>query len=167
MKRFAPLLLVVFALAAVPAAFADDTTPTPAAPPATQPAAGGQEAGRQGGHPFFRIRLEMLQIRLQLVQLRYRIACHKHDSDRCTEFTQKVTDRLTKLDGNVQDRISKNNCTSSSTDERCDVLMKLDQKLQDVIANLGKAAPAPAPSSSGDQSGLDNAAGSLAGSTKP
>ena len=61
MKRFAPLLLIVLAFAAVPAAFADDTTPTPTAPPATQPAAGGQQAGQQGGHPLFRIRLEMLQ----------------------------------------------------------------------------------------------------------
>jgi len=161
MKRFAPLLLIVFALAAVPAAFADDTTPTPAAPPATQPAAGGQQAGQQGGHPLFRIRVEMLQIRLQLVQLRYRIACHKQDSDRCTQFTQKVTDGLTKLDQNVQDRIAKN-CSSTSTDKRCDVLSKIDQKLQDVLANLGKAAP-----SSSGESGLDNAAGSLAGSTGP
>ena len=161
MKRFAPLLLIVFALAAVPAAFADDAPApsTPAAPPATQPAAGGQKAG----HPLFRIRVEMLQIRLQLVQLRYRIACHKPDSDRCAKFTQDVVDRLTKLDANVQDRIAKN-CTSASTDKRCDVLNKLDQKLQDVIANLGKAAPAP---SSSGESGLDNAAGSLAGSTGP
>ena len=159
MKRFAPLLLTVFALAAVPAAFADDAPApsTPAAPPATQPAAGDQ----QSGHPLFRIRLEMLQIRLQLVQLRYRIACHKQDSDRCTQFTQKVTDRLTKLDQNVQDRIAKN-CSSTSTDKRCDVLSKIDQKLQDVLANLGKAAP-----SSSGESGLDNAAGSLAGSTGP
>ena len=38
MKRFAPLLLIVLALAAVPAAFADDS-PAPAAPAAIkQPA---------------------------------------------------------------------------------------------------------------------------------
>lgn len=155
MKRFAPLLLIVFALAAVPAAFADDA-PAPSTPSAP--------AAQAGGHPLFRIRLEMLQIRLQLVQLRYRIVCHKQDSDQCKQFTQNAVDRLTKLDGNVQDRIAKN-CPSGTTDERCDLLTKLDQKLQDVIASLGK--PAPTPSSSGDQSGLDNAAGSLAGSTKP
>ena len=95
------------------------------------------------------------------MHLRYQIACHKLDSDRCTQFTQKVTDRLTKLDQNVQDRIAKN-CSSTSTDKRCDVLSKIDQKLQDVLANLGKAAP-----SSSGESGLDNAAGSLAGSTGP
>lgn len=151
MKRFAPLLLIVFALAAVPAAFADDA-PAPSAP--TAPAA------KAGGHPIARIQLEMLRIRLQLVHLRYQIACHKQDSDRCTQFTQKVTDGLTKLDQNVQDRIAKN-CTSTSNDKRCDVLTKLDQKLQDVLAKLGTA-----PSASGE-SGLDNAAGSLAGSTSP
>jgi hypothetical protein len=155
MKRFAPLLLIVFALAAVPAAFADDA-PAPSAPAAP--------AAKAGGHPIARIQLEMLRIRLQLVHLRYQIACHKQDSDRCTQFTQKVTDRLTKLDQNVQDRIAKNCTSTTSTDKRCDVLNKLDQKLQDVIANLGKAAPAP---SSSGESGLDNAAGSLAGSAKP
>jgi hypothetical protein len=152
MKRFAPLLLIVLAFAAVPAAFADDSPP--AAPPAaTQPA-------QQGGHPAARIQLEMLRIRLQLVHLRYQIACHKQDSDRCAKFTQNVAARLTKLDGNVQDRIAKN-CASTSTDKRCDVLAKVDQKLQDAIAKLGSA-----PASSGE-SGLDNAAGSLAGSTNP
>ena len=150
MKRFAPLLLIVFALAAVPAAFADDA-PAPSTPSA--PAA-------KAGHPMARIQLEMIRIRLQLVRLRYQIACHKQDSDRCTQFTQKVTDGLTKLDQNVQDRIAKN-CTSTSNDKRCDVLTKLDQKLQAVLAKLGTA-----PSASGE-SGLDNAAGSLAGSTSP
>jgi hypothetical protein len=152
MKRFAPLLLIVFALAAVPAAFADDA-PVPSTPSA--PAA-------KAGHPIARIQLEMIRIRLQLVRLRYQIACHKQDSDRCTQFTAKVSDGLTKLDANVQDRIAKN-CTSTSPDKRCDVLSKLDQKLQDVLAKLGSA---PSSSASGE-SGLDNAAGSLAGSTGP
>jgi hypothetical protein len=145
MKRYAPLLLIVFALAAVPAGFADDSVPAAPATPA-------QHAP---------VQLQLFRIRLQLVRLRYRIACHKQDSDRCTQFTQKAVDRLTKLDGNVQDRISKN-CSSTTADKRCDVLIKLDQKLQDVIAKLG--APA---STSTDSSALDNAAGALAGSTTP
>ena len=86
----------------------------------------------------------MLRIRLQLVQPALPIACHKQDSDRCAQFTQKVTDGLTKLDQNVQDSIAKN-CTSTSTDKRCDVLAKVDQKLQDVLAKLGTA-----PSASGE-----------------
>jgi hypothetical protein len=145
MKRFAPLLLIVLALAAVPGAFADDSTPAPSAAPA-------QHA---------RAQLQLLRIRLELVRPRYRIACHKQDSDRCTQFTQKAVDRLTKLDGNVQDRISKN-CSSTTTGKRCDVLTKLDQKLQDVIAKLGSPA-----STITDSSALDNAAGALAGSTNP
>ena len=148
MKRFAPLLLIGLALAAVPAAFADDS-PTPAAPAA------------KAGHPVARIQLELLRIRLQLVRVRYQVACHKQDSDRCTKFTQKAVAGLTKLDGNVQDRIAKN-CASTSTDKRCDVLTKLDQKLQDVIAKLGSPV-----STSTDSSAPDNAAGTLAGGTTP
>ena len=156
MKRFAPLALIVLALAAVPAALADNgapSAPPSVTPPATQPA---QPAN---GHPGARIQLELLRIRLQIVRLRYRIACHKQDSDRCATFKQNVVDRLTKLDQNVQGRIS-TNCTSTSTDKRCDVLTKLDQKLQDVISKLGAVAGS---SSSTDSSGLDNAAGALAG----
>lgn len=153
MKRFAPLLLIVFALAAVPAAFADDA-PAPATPSAP--------AAKAGGHPIARIQLEMLRVRLQLMRLRHRIACHKQDSDRCAQVTQKVTDRLTKLDQNVQDRIAKNCTSTASTDKRCDVLTKLDKKLQDVIAKLGSA-----PSATTGASGLDNAAGNLSGSTNP
>jgi hypothetical protein len=164
MKRFAPLALIVLALAAVPAAFADNSpAPAPAAPSA--PAASGTQ---QAGHPFARIQFELLRIRLQIVELRYQIACHDASSDRCAKFKQNVVDRLTKLDQNVQDRIAKNCSSTTSTDKRCDVLTKLDQKLQDIISKVGSGA-APVPSSgSNDQSGLDNAAGSLAGSnTKP
>ncbi|MDX6485942.1 MAG: hypothetical protein QOF43_1095, partial [Gaiellaceae bacterium] len=48
MKRFTTLALIVFALAAVPAALADDgsTPPATAAPAATQPA--GQQDGTSG-----------------------------------------------------------------------------------------------------------------------
>jgi len=120
MKRFAPLLLVVIALAAaVPAAFADTTTPT-------QPQR----------HPVARIRLELLRLHLQLARVEYRIACHDKSSDQCTQFTQKVAERLTTLDGNVQQKLSELNCTSDSTDKRCDVLAKLDEKLQSMLQKL-------------------------------
>lgn len=174
MKRFAPLALIVLALAAVPVAFADNGAPAPSAPPsvtppATAPAAPTAPASGQQDHPFARIRLEMLRIRLQIVELRYQLACHDKTSDRCAKFTQNAVDRLTKLDQNVQDRIAKHCSSTTSTDKRCDVLNQIDQKLQDIISKLGSgAAPAPASSGSNDQSGLDNAAGSLAGSsTKP
>jgi hypothetical protein len=146
MKRFAPLLLIVLALAAVPAAFADDS-PMPAAPAA------------DAGHPVARIQLELLRIRLQLVRVRYQVACHTQDSDRCTQFTQKAVAGLTKLDGKIQDKLTKS-CASTSADKRCDVLTKLDQRLQDVLAKLGSSS-----STSTDSSALDNAAAALAGST--
>jgi hypothetical protein len=162
MKRFAPLLLVVLALAAVPVALADDTTPAaPAAPAAPATPAAPAAPSTAQGHPGMRIQLELLRVRLQLVRIRYQIACHDKTSDRCTQFTQKVVGGLTTLDQNVQDRIAKNCTSTSTTDKRCDVLSKLDSKLQDIIQKLQTPTGA-----SGDESGLDGAAASL-GSTNP
>lgn len=169
MKRLAPLMLLVLAFAVTPAAFADDTTPAPAAP--TAPAATAAAPAKQG-HPVVRMRLEILRLRLQLVHLRYRIACHKQDSDRCTQFTQKLVDRLTKVDGNVQARIDAlKQCTSDSADTKCknadkkiELLTKIDTKLKNLIANLGT------PSSSTSDTAVDqaaNALGRLAGATQP
>lgn len=120
MKRFAPLLLIVLALAAVPVAAADDSAPS-----------------RPNAHPG--VQLQILRLQLQLVHLRYRIVCHKQDSDRCAQFTQKIVDRLTKLDGNVQQRIDKNNCTADSTDKKCTALSKLDTRLQSLLQKLSSA----------------------------
>src|SRR3954452_14636768 len=101
MKRLAPLALLVLAFAVTPVAFADDTAPAPA------------------GHPVLRMRVEIVRLRLQLVHLRYAIVCHDKQSDRCTQFTQTVVDRLTKIDGNVQSRIDAlKQCTSDSTDAK-------------------------------------------------
>jgi hypothetical protein len=143
MKRFAPLLLVVLALAAaVPAAFADTTTPT-------QPQR----------HPVARIRLEILRLHLQLARLEYRVVCHDTSSDRCTQFTQKLVTRLTTVDTAVEQKLTSLNCTSDSTDKRCTLLTKIDTKLKNVIQKL-QSGSAPTPS---DESGLDSAAASHAG----
>jgi hypothetical protein len=163
MKRFAPLLLIVLALAAVPVAFADDTTPAAPAAPAA-PSAPATPSAPQG-HAGARIRLELLRVRLELVRIRYQLACHDKTSDRCTQFTQKVVDGLTTLDGNVQKKMTDLNCTSGSSDKRCDVLSKIDSKLQDVIQRL-QSPSSTSTSSGGDESGLDNAAASI-GSTNP
>lgn len=189
MKRFAPLALLVLAFAVTPVAFADDTTPAPAAPavapasttPTTAPTAPASPApttaptAQRDGHPLLRMHVEILRLRLQLVHLRYRIACHKQDSDRCTQFTQKLVDRLTKVDGNVQSRIDAlKQCTSDSSDNKCknadkkiELLTKIDTKLQSVIANLGNPSSA---SDSSPESAVDQAAsslGQLAGTTQP
>jgi hypothetical protein len=164
MKRFAPLALLVLAFAVTPVAFADDTTPAPAAPAAVAQGA---------GHPVLRMRVEILRLRLQLIHLRYAIACHDTQSDRCTQFTQKVVDRLTKVGGNVQSRIDAlKQCASDSTDAKCknadkkiDLLTKIDTRLQNVIAKLGSPSSDSSSDSAVDQAA--NALGQLAGSTQP
>jgi hypothetical protein len=164
MTRFAPLLLVVLALAAaVPAAFADDSTPP--APAATTPATttttnttASPTTPHAHAHPFARIRLQLLRLRLRLVRLEYRVVCHDQSSDRCAQFTQKLITRLTNLDNAVEQRMATLNCTSDGTDKRCVLLAKIDAKLKDVIQKLQSGT---APSTS-DESGLDNAASSLA-----
>ena len=168
MKRFAPLALIVLALAVVPAAFADDGTPAPAQPtaaPATQPAQ--QNAGRPG----IRMRIEILRLRLRIVELRFRLHCGQNGNashDRCVAFVQKVEDHLTKLDGNVQAKIAElKACTPDSTDPKCknadkkiDVLTKVDTYLQNVIQKLQDWLNG-SPSSTSSDSALDQAASSL------
>ena len=152
MKRFAPLLLIVLALAAVPVAAADDSAPS-----------------RPNAHPG--VQLQILRLQLQLVHLRYRIVCHKQDSDRCAQFTQKIVNRLTKLDGNVQQKLGDlKACTPDSTDAKCKnadkkitVLTRIDTHLQKVIQNIqnwinGKSSDS---SSSTSDSSLDQAASNL------
>ena len=146
MKRFAPLALIVLALAVVPAAFADDGTPAPTAPaaaPTTQPATtppAQQNAGRSG----VQMRVEILRLRLQIVQLRFRLHCGQNGNashDKCVAVAQKVEDRLTSLDGNVQQKLTElKACTTGSTDPKCKnadkkiaVLTRVDTHLQKVI----------------------------------
>src|ERR1700730_5000422 len=73
MKRFAPLALIVLALAAVPAAFAADSTPAPTQPTATTPAT--QPAPQNAGRPGIRMRIEILRLRMRIVELRFRLHC--------------------------------------------------------------------------------------------
>lgn len=152
MTRLAPLLLVVLALAAaVPAAFADDSTPP--APTTTT-----TTTAPTGSHPFARLRLDILRLRLRLVRLEYRVACHDATSDRCAQFTQKLVSRLANVETAVEKKLTALDCSSSSTDRRCSLLVKLDAKLKDVLQELQSGA---APSTT-DESGLDSAASSLA-----
>ena len=166
MKRFAPLLFAIFALAvAAPIALADDSTPPTATTTTTTtaPAAPAAPAAPQAkDHPFARMRLEILRLRIQLVHLRYRVVCHNAQSDACTQFTQKAVDRLTAIDQKVQAKLADLKCTSDSSDKKCGVLSKVDQRLQQVISKLGNPSSAPS-SSTSDESGLDQAANALGG----
>ena len=179
MKRFAPLALVVLALALIPAAFADDSTPVPTQPtttaPATTPPATPPTGQKAGGRSGVQLRLEILRLRLQIVQLRFRLHCGQNGNapqDKCVAFAQKVADRLTKLDGNVQAKLAAlKACTPDSTDSKCKnadqkiaVLTRVDTHLQNVIQKIdawlnGKSSDNS--SSSSSDSALDQAAAGL------
>ena len=172
MKRFAPLALIVLALALIPAAFADDGTTPPSTTTTTvtttQPNAGGANAAN------VRIRVEILRLRLQIVRLRFRLHCGPQGNapqGKCVAFAQKVDDRLTKLDGNVQQKLTDlKSCTPDSTDAKCKnadkkiaLLTRIDTHLQKVIQNIqnwinGKSSGSPASTS---DSSLDQAASNL------
>jgi hypothetical protein len=172
MKRFAPLLLIVLALALVPAALADDTTPS------AQPTAPAAQASAQSaaGHGNLRLRLEIMRLRVQIVRLRFRLHCGRNGNapqSTCVAFAQKVEDRLTAFDGNVQKKLGDlQSCTSGSTDTNCKnadkkiaLLTKIDQRLQTAIQNIQKwidgQGSATAPSSPSSDSALDQAASNL------
>ena len=150
MQRLIALALTVFALAAVPAAFADNGS----TPPVTPPTASGQDPAAQGapgqdpaapaapgqarGH-----RLEILRLRIRLAELRFAKHCGTNStsaSQRCLDFAKKVEDRLTKLDGNVQARIAKiqSTCTATSTDAKCKHAAERIALLQKVDARASR-----------------------------
>jgi hypothetical protein len=172
MKRFTTLALLVFALAAVPAALADDGT----TPPAPSSAAAAQQQARGGGNA--RTRIEILRLRMQIVQLRFRLHCGKGGNasqERCKAFVQKIEDRLTKLDRNVQAKLDElKSCTPASTDPKCAnaerkiaALTKLDEHLQNAIKRLQSWLDGTTSTDPSSDSALDQAAsqlGQLAGS---
>jgi hypothetical protein len=172
MKRFAPLALIVLALALIPAAFADDGSPssttTTTTATTTQPNGGGGNAAN------VRIRVEILRLRLQIVRLRFRLHCGPHGNapqDKCIAFAQKVEDRLTKLDGNVQQKLTDlKACTPDSTDAKCKnadkkiaLLTRIDTHLQKVIQNIQNWLNGQSSGSwsSTSDSSLDHAASNL------
>jgi hypothetical protein len=176
MKRFIPLALTVLALAAVPAAFADNgsTPPATGSAPTAQQGQQGQTGSGQGAENM-RARIEMLRLRIQRVELRFAKHCGSSSAkapQACLDFAKKVEDRLTKLDGNLQDRIAKvqQTCATTSTDAKCknadervallqaiDTRVKaLAQKVQDWLD--GKTVSASDP---GSDSSLDQAAAGL------
>ena len=183
MKRLLTLAITVLALAAVPVAFGDNGTSTPAdssAPAATQNQDSAtqnqdsttQNQGRRGN------RLELLRLRIQLVELRFAKHCGPNANgapERCLDFAKKAEERLTKLDTNIQARIAKiqEKCSAATTDAKCThaadrvaLLQKADehvkalaQKVQDWLD--GKTVSASTTTSSGGESSLDQAAAQL------
>ena len=174
MKRFTTLALLVFALAAVPAAFADDTTPpaSPAATPATPAAPAVQRKAGANTGTNAGVRLEILRLRMQIVQLRFRLHCGPNghaSAERCKAFVQKILDRLTKLDANVKAKIGElKSCTPAGTDPKCRnadkkiaLLTRLDDHLQKAIQRLQDFLDGKTSSDPSSDSALDQAAGQL------
>ncbi len=175
MKRFIPLALAVLALAAVPAAFADDGSTSPAAPAPTAQQGQGAANARQ--------RLERMQQRIQLVGQRFARHCGSNSGkapQACLDFAKKAEDRLKTIDGKIQDRIAKvqQTCGTASTDRRCQnadqrlaLLQALDTRVQALAQKVqdwldGKTVSSGDP---GSDSSLDQAAtglGQLAGGSK-
>jgi hypothetical protein len=176
MKRLLALAITVLALAAVPVAFGDDGTSTPAdnsAPAANQnqdPAA--QDQGRHGN------RLELLRLRIRIAERRFAKHCGTSANgapERCLDFATKAEERLTKLDTNVQARIAKiqQTCVATSTDPKCAHaadrvarLQKIDERVQALAQKVqdwldGKTVSTS--TSSNSESSLDQAAAGLGG----
>jgi hypothetical protein len=175
MKRLIALAFTVCALAAVPVAFGDDGSSTPA--DGSTPATATQNAQGQGAN-----RHEQLRLRLQAVEARFAKHCGANTAgtpQRCIDVATKIEARLTKLDTNVQARIAKiqATCTSTSTDPRCKnaaqrvtTLQAIDTRVQALVQKVqdwldGKTV-AGSTTTSTDDSSLDQAAAGLGKLTK-
>jgi hypothetical protein len=168
MKRFTTLALVVFALAAVPAAFADDTAPP------TRPADTTAQQRQNGAAGNARMRVELLRLRLEIVNLRFRLHCGpngKAPADKCHARAELMLARMQKIDAKVQAKLAElKACTPDSADARCknaarkiEVLTKLDTRLQNAIQKLqdyldGKSST---PTDASSDSALGQAANQL------
>jgi chromosome segregation ATPase len=189
MKRFTTLALVVFALAAVPAAFADDVTPpapptttpttapvtAPVKAPVTAPTTAPTKPDRQkGAAGKERVRIELLRLRLEIVKLRFRLHCGpngKAPADKCHARAEEMLARLKKIDANVQAKLAElKACTPDSTDPKCknadrkiEVLTKLDERLQNAIKKLQDYldGKSTTPADPSSDSALDQAANQL------
>jgi vacuolar-type H+-ATPase subunit I/STV1 len=153
MKRLITLAVVVLSLAAVPAAFADDTVP---AAPTQQ-----QSANGRANH------VAHLRLRMKMVAHKFRKRCGSSNTDqRCVDFAKKAAERLAKLDANVQARIAKiqEACPAASTDEKCknaDKRIARLQKIEQRIEALAQKVQAWLDGTATSDTSLDQAAGDL------
>jgi hypothetical protein len=159
MKRLITIALVVFSLAAVPAALADDTT-APAAPTAPGQQQSTNDRPNRAGH---------LRLRLKVAGHRFRKHCGTSADgapERCVEIAKKAEERLAKLDEKVQARIAKiqETCTATSTDERCknaDKRIARLQKVDERIKALAAKVQAWLNGTASSDTSLDQAAADL------
>ena len=162
MKRLIPLALIALALAAVPAAFADDGT-NPPGTGGTQPTA---TATPRAGGPAQRF--QILRQRIELAGLRFARHCRGNAGSvpqACLDFAQKVEQRLQKLDSNIQARIAKLE-QSGNADKRIAKLQKIDARVQALVQKVqgwlnGTGGSSGSSQSSTSDSTLDQAAAGL------
>lgn len=163
MKRLIPLALIALALAAVPAAFADDGTNPP--PTGTQPAA---TATQRAGGPAQRF--QILRQRIELAGLRFARHCRGNPNSvpqACLDFAQKVEQRLQKLDANLQARIATlQQSGNANADKRIARLQKIDARVQALAQKVqgwlnGTGGPSGTSTPSTSDSTLDQAAAGL------
>jgi len=177
MKRLTTLALVVFALAAIPAAFADDgSAPTRPVQDPSATSAQQQAPARPAQDPSAARPGQNLRHRLHMI-LRHCMQRPDATQEKCLAYVKRILNRLGKLDDGIQARIAKiqERCGVASTDDKCknagkrvERLQKVDtrvqtvqQKLQDWLDGKGTTT------SAGADSALDQAAndlGQLAGS---
>ncbi len=184
MKRLIPLALIALALAAVPAAFADNGSTPPPTGGQTTPT---QTTQRAGGGPAQRF--QILRQRLELAGLRFAKHCRGNASSvpqACLDFAKKVEQRLQKLDSNLQARIAKiqQTCGASSSsststtaapptkdpcanaDKRIARLQKIDARVKALAQKVqgwldGTGGSSSSSSSSTSDTTLDQAAAGL------
>lgn len=176
MKRLTTLALVVFALAAVPAAFADDGSP-PTRPVQDPSAASAQQQApaRPVQDPSAARPGQNLRHRVHMI-LRHCMQRPDATPEKCLAYVKRILNRLGKLDDAIQARIAKiqDACGASSTDDKCknagkrvERLQKLDTRVQTVQQKLQDWLDGKSTTAAGADSALDQAAndlGQLAGS---
>ena len=183
MKRFAPLALIVFALALIPAAFADDSTPVPTQPTTTTAPATTTTTTPADTRPK---RSQARAVAPASSCGSRSCACGSRSSSSACGPTAARTARLaralcrvrpegrrslTKPRWQRQAKIARasKNCTPDSTDPKCKnadkkiaVLTRVDTYLQNVIQKLNAwlgSNSSDSSSSSSSDSALDQAAG--------
>jgi hypothetical protein len=185
MKRFTTLALVIFALAAIPSAFADDgRAPGQPAQESTAPAvqsSSPQRPARPVQDPTVTTttsttaerqrpaeRVHNLRLRVH-AWVRHCVAQTGAAPERCLARIKQILERLGKLDEKLQARIAKieAECGVSSTEDKCknadkrvERLTKLDARLQTVIEKAqawldGKGTLPVDPASVLDDAGQD------------
>ncbi len=132
MKKFLSLVIAVVALAAVPVAFGDDNPPPPSIQTTPSGQTQGQGQGQNQGQGGAANRVQMIRMRVMLIEKRFAKRCGTDSSkapQECIDFANKAADRLATIDTRLQAAIAKGG-------KNADRLQKLDDAVQALIAKI-------------------------------